>query len=69
VWWRVSPPWSIRHLGKLVLAEDEPAELSSLPPATARRLRERRDAMRGRILVENYTRPTTLHVEGLVQDA
>jgi SAM-dependent methyltransferase len=69
VWWRVSPPWSIHHLGKLVLAEDEPAELSSLPPATARRLRERRDAMRGRILVENYTRPTTLYVEGLVQDA
>jgi len=69
VWWLVSPPRRIRHLGKLVLAEDEPAELSSLPPATARRLRERRDAMRGRILGEGYTRPATLYVEGLVQNA
>ena len=64
--WRVSAPQKIRHLGKLVLAEDEPAELSSLPPATARRLRERRYAMRGRILNEGYTRPATLCVEGLV---
>ena len=69
VWWRVSPPWSIRHLEKLVLAEGEPAELFSLPQATARRLRERRDAMRGRILGEDYTRPATLYVEGLVQNA
>jgi SAM-dependent methyltransferase len=67
--WLVSSPRRIRHLGKLVLAEDEPAELASLPPATARRLRERRDAMRGQILVEGYTRPATLYVEGLVQDA
>jgi SAM-dependent methyltransferase len=69
VWWLVSPPLRIRHLGKLVLAEDEPAELSSLPPPTARRLRERRDAMRGRIPGEGYTRPATLYVEGLVQNA
>jgi SAM-dependent methyltransferase len=62
--WRVSPPKSIRHLGKLVLAEDGPTELSSLPPATARRLREGRDALRGRILSEGYTRPATLYVEG-----
>ena len=67
--WLVSPPRRIRHLGKLVLAEDEPAELSLLPPATARRLRESRDALRGRILGEGYTRPATLYVEGLVQDA
>jgi SAM-dependent methyltransferase len=67
--WLVSPPRRIRHLGKLVLAEDEPAELSLLPPATARRLRESRDAVRGRILGEGYTRPATLYVEGLVQDA
>ena len=65
----VSPPRRIRHLGKVVLAEDEPAELSLLPPATARRLRESRDAVRGRILGEGYTRPATLYVEGLVQDA
>ena len=67
--WLVSPPRRIRHLGKLVLAENEPAELSSLPLATAKRLRERRDAMRGRILGEGYTRPATLYVEGLVQIA
>jgi hypothetical protein len=36
---------------------------------TARRLRDRRDAMRGRIAVEGYTRPATLYVEGLVQNA
>jgi SAM-dependent methyltransferase len=64
--WLVSPPRRIRHLGKLVLAEDEPAELTSLPPATARRLRESRDAVRGLILGEGYTRPATLYVEGLV---
>ena len=67
--WLVSSPRRIRHLGKLVLAEDEPAELSLLPPATARRLRESRDAVRSRILGEGYTRPATLYVEGLVQDA
>jgi SAM-dependent methyltransferase len=67
--WRVSPPRRIRHLGELVLAEEEPAELSLLPPAKARWLRERRDAVRGRILGEGYTRPATLYVEGLVQDA
>ncbi|HYQ85169.1 MAG TPA: class I SAM-dependent methyltransferase, partial [Rubrobacter sp.] len=67
--WLVSPPREIRHLGKLVLAEDEPAELSLLPPATASRLRESREALRGRILGEGYTRPATLYVEGLVQGA
>jgi hypothetical protein len=67
--WLASPPRRIRHLGKLVLAEDEPAELALLPPATARRLRESHDAVRGRILGEGYTRPATLYVEGLVQDA
>jgi Methyltransferase domain len=64
--WQVSPPQRIRHLGKLVLAEDEPTELSSLPSATARRLRASRDALRGRILEEDYSRPATLYVEGLV---
>jgi hypothetical protein len=67
--WLVSAPKRIRHLGKLVLAEDEPTALFSLPLATARRLRESRDAVRGRILGEGYTRPATLYVEGLVQDA
>jgi SAM-dependent methyltransferase len=67
--WLVSSPRRIRHLGKLVLAEEEPTEFALLPPATARRLRESRDAVRGRILGEGYTRPATLYVEGLVQDA
>jgi SAM-dependent methyltransferase len=64
--WRVSPPWKIRHLEKLVLAEDEPAELVSLPPATARRFRERREALRTRVMREGYTRPATIYVEGVV---
>ena len=64
--WRVSPPWKIRHLEKLVLSEDEPAELVSLPPATATRFRERREALRTRILREGYTRPATIYVEGVV---
>jgi SAM-dependent methyltransferase len=67
--WLVSPPRRIRHLGKLVLTEDEPTELSSLPPVTARHLRGNRDALRGRILAEGYTRPATLYVEGLVRGA
>jgi SAM-dependent methyltransferase len=67
--WLASPARRIRHLGKLALAEDEPAELSLLPPPTARRLRDIRDAVRGRILGEGYTRQATLYVEGLVQDA
>ncbi len=67
--WRVSPPQKIRHLGKLVLAGDEAAAFSSLPPATARRLRGRREALRERILDEGYTRPATLYAEGLVGKA
>ena len=67
--WLVSAPQAIRHLGKLVLDEDEPAELTSLPPETARRLRERRDTVRRRILGEGYTRPAGVYVEGLVRDA
>ena len=67
--WLISSPQRIRHLGKLVLAEMESTELSSLPPATVRRLRESRDALRARILNQGYTRPATLYVEGLVQGA
>jgi SAM-dependent methyltransferase len=67
--WLVSPPRRIRHLEELVLTGAEPTEASSLAPATERRLRESLNAMRARILVEGYTRPATLYVEGLVQDA
>ncbi len=66
--WRVSPPATIRHLDKVVLAEEEPEELSSLPSETARGLRERLRALRGRVRNVGYTRPATLYVEGLVSD-
>ena len=65
--WRVSQPAPIRHLDKAVLAEDEPEPLSSLPPETARRLRERWEKLRSRIRREGYTRPATLYVEGVVE--
>ena len=64
--WRVSVPKEIRHLGKLVLAEEEPEVLSSLVPRVALHMRERRRVLRDRILDEGYTRPATLYVEGLL---
>jgi hypothetical protein len=67
--WRLEPPMEIRNLWKLVLAENEPASFSSLPPGVARRLRERRQALRRIISNEGYTRPATLYVEGLVEGA
>ena len=66
--WRISPPRPVRHLGKIVLAEEEPEELRRLPAGPRRRLRERREALRERIRREGYTRPATLYVEGLVRD-
>jgi SAM-dependent methyltransferase len=64
--WRVSLPYHIRYLDKIVLAEDEPEELRSLPARTRRKLRERRRVLRERIRREGYTRPATLYVEGTV---
>ena len=61
---RISPPQEIRHLWKLVLAEGEPAALSTLPTEVALRWREGRRRLRDRIMNENYTRPATLYVEG-----
>ena len=63
--WRVSPPHEVRHLEKLVLAEEEPENLSLLPADTRDRLRERRKAFLERVRREGYTRPATLYVEGL----
>lgn len=57
--WRVSPPHQVRHLDRLVLAEEEPAGARG-------RLRQRREALRERVRREGYTRPATLYVEGLV---
>ncbi len=65
-WW-VSGPRQIRHLGKAVMAEEEPASLAALPSGSAGRLRERREVLRERIRREGYTRPATLYVEGRVR--
>lgn len=62
--WRLSPPFVVRHLDKVVLAEGDPAERSPLPESARRALRERRAALRRRIRREGYTRPATLFVEG-----
>ena len=64
--WRISRPFRIRHLDKVVLADDEPAELSSLPPKVAQSWRLHREALRERIRREGYTRPATVYVEGRV---
>ncbi|HLL99356.1 MAG TPA: hypothetical protein VK276_09755, partial [Rubrobacteraceae bacterium] len=63
--WRISPPYDVRHLEKLVLAEEEPEILSLLSADTRDRLRERRKAFLERVRREGYTRPATLYVEGL----
>jgi hypothetical protein len=63
---RVTPPHPVRHLDKIILAEEEPQELQSLPAQRRRILRERREALRERIEREGYTRPATLYVEGIV---
>ena len=55
--WRLLPPFEIRHLSKVVLAEEEPA---------GRRLRWRFEALKDRIRREGYTRPATLYLEGFV---
>ena len=64
--WRLSPPHPVRYLDKVVLAEEEPEELRSLPEGARRRMLERRRALRERIRHESYTRPATLYVEGRV---
>jgi SAM-dependent methyltransferase len=64
--WRVSPPCNIRHLDRLILAEEKPAVLSSLPAGVRGRLRQRRESLLQRVRHEGYTRPATLYVEGRV---
>ena len=67
-WWQVSPPHRVRHLEKILLAEEEPEELRGLPAVARTRLHERREALRQRTRQEGYTRLATLYVEGLVGD-
>ena len=64
--WRVSSPVEIRHLDRLVLAEEEPGALRSLQDNVRRRLLARREALLERVRREGYTRPATLYVEGRV---
>jgi SAM-dependent methyltransferase len=64
--WRLSPPHNVRHLERLVLADEEPANLSHLPTDARGRFRRRRRALLERVRREGYTRPATLYVEGLV---
>jgi hypothetical protein len=47
------PPFEIRHLDKVVLAEEESAG-------------QRFETLKDRIHREGYTRPATLYVEGFV---
>ncbi len=51
--WRLLPPFEIRHLDKVVLADEE---------STGQRF----EALKERIRREGYTRPATLYVEGSV---
>ena len=61
-----TPPQDIRYLWKLVLAEDEPTAVSSLPARSGPALAGKASCeFRNRILTEGYTRPATLYVEGL----
>ena len=64
--WRVSPPFEIRHLEELVLAEEEPAGVRSLNHDARERWRGRREALLERVRREGYSRPATIYVEGRV---
>ena len=65
--WSISPPYPLRHLGKIMLSEpDEPAEYTALPEAARRGLLARRKALKERIRREGYGRAATLYVEGRV---
>jgi len=66
--WRTSPSHPVRHLDKVVLAEEEPEGPRSLPVDKRRRLSECLEALRGRIWRDGYTRPATLYVEGFVAE-
>ncbi len=67
--WRVSPPQNVRHLDKLILAEEEPTSLLLLPTDVRQKLSRRREAFLERVWREGYTRPATMYVEGRVANA
>jgi Methyltransferase domain len=62
--WRVSPPHNVRHLDRLILAEEEPAELSLLSAGVQGGFRRRRESFLQRVRREGYTRPAALYIEG-----
>ena len=64
VQWRLSPPRNVRHLDRLFLADEEPADLSFLAADTRERFHRRRQALLERVRREGYTRPATLYIEG-----
>ena len=66
--WQVSPPHPVRHLDKVILAEEEAEGPRSLPVDKRRRLSECLEALRERIRRDGYTRPATLYVEGFVTE-
>jgi SAM-dependent methyltransferase len=66
--WRLSPPHNFRHLERLILADEGPANLSASPTDARRRFRRSRRALLDRVRREGYTRPATLYVEGLVAE-
>jgi len=68
--WRVSSPYPLRHLDKVMLSEsdDEPAEYAALSGDTRLRLLTRRAALKERIRREGYSRAATLYVEGRVKE-
>ena len=67
--WRLSPPYNMRHLDKLVLAEEEPASLTLLPAFAQEQLHGSREIFLERVRREGYTRPATLFIEGLAPGA
>src|SRR5919202_3759938 len=65
--WHTSPPYVLRHLDRLVLAEREPDGLPYLPAGVREKLCQRREVLLRRVRREGYTRPATLYVEGLAK--
>ncbi len=62
----LSPPFTIRHLEKVVLAAREMDAWCLLPSDRRGWFRSRRTALHDRIRREGYTRPATLYLEGRV---
>ncbi len=62
---RVSPPFEVRHLDKVVLTEGED-DVGRLRAVSPKDLRRRRENFLKRVRREGYSRPATIYVEGFV---